>query len=172
LRERDTVSPSERAVVEAIQANAHDLLRYFERRLRRDDAADALGDAMVAVWRHAARMPADAHGARLWMFGIARNIALNAQRGARRRVQLSERLRHLTAATAASDSPADEHLEIRDAIARLPVDDAELIRLVHWDGLSLAEAAELLEIPSSTARGRYQRIRASLRSVLEVSDLA
>ncbi|WP_460795718.1 RNA polymerase sigma factor [Microbacterium sp. GXF0217] len=57
---------------------------------------------------------------------------------------------------------------MRDAIGRLEPDLAELVRLVHWDRLSLTDAAELLGIPASTARGRYQRAKEQLRAALSV----
>lgn len=63
---------------------------------------------------------------------------------------------------------ADDGAEVRDAIDRLPADLAELVRLVHWDGFTLAEAAELTGVPASTARGRYQRAKEQLRSALAV----
>lgn len=60
----------------------------------------------------------------------------------------------------------DAGTEVRDAIARLDPDLAELVRLIHWDGFSIVDAAALLEIPASTARGRYQRAKSELRAVL------
>ena len=75
--------------------------------------------------------------------------------------------------TASDAAPAsDDGAEVRDAIARLAPELAELIRLVHWDGLTLAEAAEVMEIPASTARGRYQRAKQELRDALAVSTRA
>lgn len=67
-----------------------------------------------------------------------------------------------------SAASADAGADVRDAIARLEPDLAELVRLVHWDGFSLADAAELLGIPASTARGRYQRAKSELRAALSV----
>ncbi len=58
---------------------------------------------------------------------------------------------------------------MRDAIDRLAPDLGELVRLVHWERFSLAEAAELLGIPASTARGRYQRAKDDLRIALSVA---
>lgn len=55
---------------------------------------------------------------------------------------------------------------MRDAISRLDPDRAELVRLVHWDGLTLVEAAELLGIPASTARSRYAKGKEELRVAL------
>ncbi|MGB4137926.1 MAG: sigma factor-like helix-turn-helix DNA-binding protein [Microbacterium sp.] len=62
---------------------------------------------------------------------------------------------------------ADLGVEVRDAIARLDGGLAELIRLVHWDGFSIVDAAALLGIPPSTARGRYQRAKDALREMLD-----
>ncbi|MBM7831937.1 putative DNA-binding protein (UPF0251 family) [Agromyces cerinus] len=40
------------------------------------------------------------------------------------------------------------------------------VRLVLWDGFTVAEAATILGISETTARGRYQRARARLRELL------
>jgi RNA polymerase sigma-70 factor (ECF subfamily) len=38
--------------------------------------------------------------------------------------------------------------------------------LIHWDGFSVVEAAELLGLNPSTARGRYAAARTALREAL------
>lgn len=57
---------------------------------------------------------------------------------------------------------------MRDAVDRLEPDQAELVRLLHWDGLTLAEAARPLGVPASTASSRYQRARRELRAALDL----
>lgn len=57
---------------------------------------------------------------------------------------------------------------MRDAIDRLEPDLAELVRLVHWERLTIADAAEVLGIPASTARGRYAKAKEELRAALGV----
>jgi RNA polymerase sigma-70 factor (ECF subfamily) len=119
---------------------------------------------MLIAWRRVSDLPEDAVEARMWLFGIARNVLLNAQRSSRRRHRLANRLR-----TVLDTSPmpaADEGAEVRDAIAALHPDLAELVRLVHWDGFTLADAAAVVGIPASTARGRYQRAKEELRITL------
>lgn len=150
-------------MIDRLTANSADLLDYFRRRLGPEDAADALAEVMVVAWRRERTCPADPLEARLWLFGIARLVLANAQRGAVRRTRLGARLRStLRAAAPASDSG----LEVRDALDRLDAPLAELVRLIHWDGFAIAEAARLLGIPASTARGRYQRARELLREAL------
>jgi RNA polymerase sigma factor (sigma-70 family) len=151
-----------------LSENSPDLLAYLRRRLAPEDAADALAEVMVVAWRRGRSMPADPLEARLWLFGIARLVLANAQRGAVRRTRLGARLREtLRGAAPASDSG----LEVRDALARLDPELAELVRLIHWDGFAIAEAAQLLGIPASTARGRYQRARQLLKEALSPAEV-
>ena len=132
-----------------------------------DDAPDLLGETMVVAWRRIADLPSDDERARMWLFGIARGTLLNHARGERRRWALADRIRGDRAPDAVAP-PSDHGAEVRDAIDRLDPDLGELIRLVHWERLSLVDAAELLGIPASTARGRYQRAKEDLRSALGI----
>ena len=61
---------------------------------------------------------------------------------------------------------ADDGAEVRDAVRRLEPELGELIRLVHWDGFSIADAGQVLGLPPSTARGHYQRAKEQLRAAL------
>lgn len=159
---------SDERLTPILRAYSRDLLRFLEYRLGSDDAADALGEAMLAAWRRVADLPADDGEARLWLFGIARNTVLNAHRGrVRRRALAGQVRRHRPAAT---EPGADSGVEVRDAVQRLDPDLAELIRLVHWDGFAVAEAARILGIPASTAASRYQRAKRTLRRVLLLEE--
>jgi RNA polymerase sigma-70 factor (ECF subfamily) len=150
----------------AVDRDAPDLLRYLQRRLGRDDAADALAEVMIAAWRRSDAMPVDPEQSRMWMFGIARNVLANNARGERRRSRLADRLRMVLVVAPLTETPSDEGIEVRDAIARLSPDHAELVRLVNWEGFSLASAGEILGIPASTARTWYQKARKELRAAL------
>lgn len=148
-----------------LSAASADLLSYLQRRVGLDDAPDLLGETMVIAWRRVADLPSDPERARMWLFGIARGTLLNHVRGERRRWALADRIRGHAKTDAASPA-ADEGAEVRDAIARLDPDLGELVRLVHWERFSLVEAAEVLGIPASTARGRYSRAKEELRAAL------
>ncbi|WP_084129397.1 RNA polymerase sigma factor [Demequina sp. NBRC 110055] len=151
--------------VEAIlHENGEALLAYLERRIGVDDAPDALAETMAIVWRRRNALPADETGARMWLFGIARGVVRNAQRGHVRRTRLASRLRLVTQGAVAL--AADDGLPVRDAIARLEPSDAELLRLVHWDGFTLAEVAALEQVPPSTIRSRYARAKAAVALML------
>ena len=151
----------------ALREASADLLAYLQRRVGMDDAPDLLGETMVVAWRRIADLPSDDERARMWLFGIARGTLLNHARGERRRWALADRIRGDRGPDAVAP-PSDHGAEVRDAIDRLDPDLGELIRLVHWERLSLVDAAELLGIPASTARGRYQRAKEDLRSALGI----
>lgn len=169
---RDT--PDQR-VINAIADNSIDILGYFTHRVGRDDAADLLAETMMTAWRRSAALPAQEDQARMWLFGIARNVLANANRSERRRLRLANRLRLMIGDHSYSPAP-DSGSEVRDAVDRLPSDQAEVIRLVHWDGFTLAEVAQLLQEPPTTTRSRYRRAKGSLRQALDPplteSDLA
>lgn len=154
---------------DALHAEANALLAYFERRVEpREDAADLLAETMLQAWRRERSLPEDTVEARMWLFGIARNVLANHRRGQTRRTALMDKLRrHLRDPVAPSE---EEAIAVRDAVARLDPKQGELIRLVHWDGFSLAEAASILAVNPSTARGRYATGKAELRSTLGVTD--
>ncbi len=157
----------DKRLTRAIIGNSSDLLRYFQRRVALDDAPDLLGETMVAAWRRVASLPDDDEQARMWLFGIARGTLLNYSRGERRRWALVDRLRSAASARPMVAGP-DEGADVRDAIDRLAPESSELVRLVHWDRLTIAQAAEVLNIPASTARSRYATAKEKLRTTLSV----
>ncbi|MBN0038924.1 hypothetical protein JN535_01895 [Cellulosimicrobium cellulans] len=55
---------------------------------------------------------------------------------------------------------------MRAAVVQLPARQRELVRLVHWDGFTLAQAAEVAGIRASTARTHYARARVALETQL------
>jgi len=146
------------------------LLAYFARRVDpSEDAAMLLNELLVVVWRRASSAPTDPEEVRMWMFGIARNLVATQRRGRFRRAALAQRLREELAARPPEAN--DETLDtVRRAVAALPEAQRELVRLVHWDGFSLAQAAQLTGVSASTARSRYQLARRRLARDLSVSD--
>lgn len=151
-----------------------DLLRYFARRVEpRDEAADCVSETLLVLWRHRRRLPETLSEQRAWAFGIARKVLLSQRRGRARRVHVDDALR---SALSVPIPPApDEAAIAADALARLSTSDAELIRLVIWDGFTVADAGRMLGIRPATARVRYARALARLRArfheLMGVDDL-
>jgi len=151
-----------------IRANASDLLAFLERRADpRADAADVLSETFIVAWKKAHKAPTDAIAGRMWLFAIARNLLLNTHRSTRRRQAVGNRLRQEL-----EQSPADtddlDALAVREAVRQLPAGLRELTELVHWEGFSLVEAAQITGVSSSTARSRYAAAKQRLRAALVV----
>lgn len=150
-------------VEDLVRREAPDLLAYFERRAEPADAADLLGETLLVAWRRAVAIPADDREARMWLFGVARRVLATGRRSGVRRRALADRLRD-ELVHERPPPPADPALA--EALAALAPLDAEIIRLVHWDGFSLVEVAQHLDRPAGTIRSRYSRARAQLKSAL------
>lgn len=160
-------------------AEAEALLAYFIRRVpNREDAADLLGETLLALARRPDRIPDDLEGARRWAFGIARTVLRAGRRsfGIRtaRDAAAAEHLRDVALGRIreVGGQVDTEQRAVREAMRTLPERDRELLMLVHWEGFSIEEAAALVGIPGSTARTRLARARQALAARLEVSDRA
>jgi RNA polymerase sigma factor (sigma-70 family) len=162
------LAPHERAEVrEFLRATSPDLLRYFERRVDpRDDAADLLSETLLIAWKKVDGTTGwELNRRRTWIYTIAAHVLTNHRRTVRRRKSLADALRSTIRNT--PQAPDDSEMgAVRDAVSRLPDSQRELVRLVHWDGLSLNEAAEVLGLNASTARSRYGVAKKSLREAL------
>lgn len=140
------------------------LFAYFARRVVfTDDAADLTGEVLLTMWRKVAAMPSEPVEARMWAFGIARNVLANHRRALTRRRKLRDRL---TGEALVSGDVRPVRDDVWEALEALPTADREIIQLVHWDGFSLAEAARILDKKPATVRSRYSRARAKLRADL------
>lgn len=142
-----------------------DLLGYFSNRLaNREDAADAVADTLLVLWRKQKALPESHEDARRYAFGIARRVLQATRRGAGRRNALADRLRSVVREADVAGPEPD--LELRAALATLSARDRELVLLVGWDGFSVADAGRILSITPEAARARYSRARSKLRQQL------
>lgn len=163
-----SITGQKRLLTSTIRESHGDLLRFLHRRVGSDDAPDLFGETLLIAWRRVEDLPQDATEARMWLFGLARGTLLNHARGQRRRLALVDKVRvHMPGHAVAA--AADEGGEVRDAMARLKPELAEIVQLVHWDGFTLTEAACIVGIPAATARSRYARAKDDLRAALGVN---
>ncbi len=111
---------------------------------------------------------------RTWLFGVIRRVAHEDSR--RLRV---ERARTLVLEHPAAQSLADEQRRpdefesarvLHQALAQLPARHREVLHLVFYQDMSIAEAAEVMEISVGSARTHYERGKARLRALLEVTS--
>jgi RNA polymerase sigma-70 factor (ECF subfamily) len=147
-----------------------DLLAYILRRSRNaEDAADVLAETYLIAWQKLDRAP-KGDRARLWLFGVARNLLM---KGASRRQSgnaLVERLANELRSAEPVHSPLeDERREALCAVlAALPVRDREILTMTAWEGLTPRQIARVMGTSANVVRVRLHRARARLKRELEL----
>ena len=130
---------------------------------------EAVQDTFVAVWRSASKWNAKGEVA-AWIWGIAARRLVDALRRSPPATasldELPETVR--TAELSAEDEAllAGEYGDVGAAMSRLPPDLHAVVRATVVDGLTCAETAHLLGIPSGTVKTRMMRARMILRKDL------
>lgn len=128
------------------------------------DAEDALQEALVSALRSVERFERRS-AVRTWLYRIVVNASL-------------DRLRRNAARPAGSlegvDVPSgvDEadrtttRMDVLQALQTLSPGQRAAVVLVHIEGMSVAEAADVLQLPEGTVKSRCSRARAQLAQVL------
>jgi RNA polymerase sigma-70 factor (ECF subfamily) len=132
----------------------------------REEAADALQDACVSAYRAAGTFRGDS-AVTTWLHRIVVNACLDRVR--RRRARPAVPLETAPEEPVAVDESADTVttlLVIRDALARLPLEQRAALVLVDLEGHSVAEAALILDVAEGTVKSRCARGRARLAILL------
>lgn len=159
--------------------------RYLAHLAGRASADDLFQETWAKALEHRDQLR-DPQSFATWIFRIARNVAFNEMRKSRRKGQvwilsnlahpddeegesLFDRLAHPGA------GPLDETVTLQRreimqrAIAELDLSSQEMLQLRYFEGLSLAEIAQLLDVPLGTVCTRIHRglktIQERLRTV-------
>lgn len=145
------------------------VLGYALRRTRNlADAQDAVAETFAVAWRRIRDAPGD-DVVRPWLYGIAFRTIAN-----QRRAQL--RLGAVRSKLGSQPSPPNEiedevgrrqeWQEVRAALAHLPGDEQEILRLAAWEGLSHREIGTVLGCSVNAAAIRLHRARRHLLDAL------
>lgn len=150
----------------------HDLLAYAIRRTNRpEDAADVVAETYLIAWRKLNSLPAGGE-ARLWLFGVARNVI---RRGASREHALQalvDRLALELREARSTTNPADGQVpaSLRAALKALPEQQREALLLTAWEGLTPKEVAAVTGAPVNRVRVRLHRARSRLKRELAEAE--
>lgn len=166
------------ALDELIRRHGPTLRRHLERYVSPADADDLLQELWLRVWQRAEQW--DARGRLLgWLLAIATNLALNHLRRRRALVSLAdfgdEEISDdiSSALEAAIAGPEDRVIwgeqlrRVRSAMALLPPDKLEVLRLVRVENRSLRDAATALGVPIGTVKSRLHYAQRMLAEHLE-----
>jgi RNA polymerase sigma-70 factor, ECF subfamily len=146
-----------------------DVYAYAAGLLRDASAAEEVtATAFERAYRRRDRFDPRRGSARAWLFGIARNAALDELRRRRRQAPLNEEPADAAAPPGADGVERVElRLALRLAMDRLDPRERELVALKFFAGLSNAEIARVLGISESNAGTRLHRVVSKLREACD-----
>ncbi len=143
-------------------------LRAFARSLCGDAAAadDLAQDAMLRAWRSRGSYEGGTN-MKAWAFTILRNAFYSEKRRSWRTQPLDMDVAANTLVALDASTDKLELLALRNALAKLPLEQKEAILLVGAGGLSYEDAATICETAVGTIKSRVSRARAALTAILE-----
>lgn len=145
-----------------------DVLRFAYRRTSAARAEDVAAEVFAVAWRRFEHVPPRPEEARAWLFGVARNCLLSDHRAQRRGDALAVRIAAASPTSmGAPDGLVALRLDVARAWPKLSPTDQEALSCAIFDGLSSAQAAQVLGITAVSYRLRLLRARRALRRQLE-----
>jgi RNA polymerase sigma-70 factor (ECF subfamily) len=160
------------AAVRQLYCHHADALYAYVDRFCTDHASadDIVQETFIRAWRHLPKLSADDRPIRPWLFRVARNLLIDAERAARSRPVVSQAPPDEDGQTdCALDQVLDREL-VTAALQHLsPAHQAVLVE-TFYNGGSLLGVARQLGIPHGTARSRLHYALQALRQQFDESD--
>lgn len=154
---------------ERLYRSSRDDVYAYAAGLLRDQAAaeEVTAAAFERAYRKRSRFDPERGSARAWLFGIARNAALDELRRRGRQAELSAD----PVDTASATGPGQSHHELRllldGALSRLEAGERELVSLKFFAGLSNGEIGRVVGISASNVGTRLNRTMDKLRKACD-----
>lgn len=149
------------------------VLRFLTRLTRGaiEQAEDLRQETMMRAWCHLDSVPQNDDDARRWLYTVARRVTVDAVRMRKNRpaeifLYDVERAPHL-------DDTADKAIAsagLRHAFGMLTSTHRAVLRELHFEGRSMAETAERLDVPAGTVRSRAFYALRALREGLSLDE--
>jgi RNA polymerase sigma-70 factor (ECF subfamily) len=167
----DAPSEGELAFERLYRSSRDDVYAYVAGLLRDPSAAEEVtATAFERAYRKRSRFDPSRGEPSAWLFGIARNAALDELRRRGRQAELTadpvdaSRLAHFEGA-----ERSERSLALAAALAELTAAERELVALKFFAGLANSEIAEVLGLSESNAGTRLHRTMTKLREALDGS---
>lgn len=155
------------------ERHAPAVYRFLARRVGPAPAEDLLGEVFEAAVAARVRVRPHPSGSALpWLYGIATNVVRSHLRRRRTATVLADvDIVDWDAVDARLDA-GSRRTDLRVVLDALGETDRELLLLVAWDGLSPAEAGQVLGLSGVAARSRLHRARARAQAALDQTSPA
>jgi len=135
----------------------------------RASADDIVQETFIRAWHHLPQLSADDRPVRPWLFRVARNLLIDANRAARARPMSAPE----PPAEIGTDSGLDEVLDrqlVSAALQHLSPAHQNVLVETFYRGGTMATVARELGIPHGTARSRLHYALDAMRKQLEEHD--
>ena len=164
-------SRSKSAFAELFEFYAPRIKSYMLRLGASDSEAEELAqDVMITVWQKAGMYDRRQASVSTWMFRIARNRRIDAQRRQRRpELTSDDPMLRPPELEQPDDLLERDQLEgiVRAELVKLPQDQLLLLQAAFYDGLSHSEIARAFNLPLGTVKSRIRLAFLRLRGELE-----
>jgi len=161
---------ADRAFDELYRSSRDDVFAYVSGLLRdRTAAEDVTAQAFERAYRRRASFKPERGSHRAWLFGIARNAALDELRRRSRQAELTVEPTDPTATTAHEEAAeaALQRSTVSAGMEQLSPRERELIALKYFAGLSNAEIAGVIGASESNAGTKLHRAMEKLREACD-----
>ena len=139
-------------------------------------AEDLTQETFMQIWQHPPELRNE-RALKAWVYRVARNEYLQHRRRAGLDTVVLEDSTDASRADGAAPNPQRQHERdafrsaVRAAVGKLPDHYREVIVLHNLEGLSLAQIAEVLEIPEGTVKSRRAKAFSKLRHLLQEQEV-
>jgi RNA polymerase sigma-70 factor, ECF subfamily len=143
---------------------------YASRHVDSGAVPDVLSEVFLVAWRRIDEIPEDPLP---WLLVVARNTINNRRRGIARQQRLADELvnlRRSSTATPGADEVALERRAMLAALLDLSRVEREAVLLTGWDGLTVAQAAQVAGCSRRAFELRLHRARNRLRRLLAAEN--
>jgi RNA polymerase sigma-70 factor, ECF subfamily len=162
-----------KALTKLVRAHSSLVYRVSLRMLGSDAAEDASQEVWVRVWRNIRTFRGESAFS-TWLYRITMNTCLSMRQSESRREnqEYSDEMPYLPELPGGDADPEAEALsakrreEIEAALAHVRAEHRAALVMRHMEDLSYAEIAQVLEVPTGTAKGWVSRGRAALLMAL------
>ena len=163
-------APDRKAAADLVNKHSPDVYRLALYLLRsEEEARDAAADIFLKIYTNPGIIPEEHF--RTWLMRVSYN---HCQDILRKKSSLIRLLPKIYTRLTRSPEPtpeqaaleADEQSGVRQAVARLPVQDRAIVFLRYYQQMSYGEISAVLDIPEATVGTRLHRAREKLRKDL------
>jgi len=169
-----------RVAFESLYRESRDDVYAYTAGLLRDPSAaeEVTSQAFERAWRKRRQLKPERGSARAWLFGIARNAALDELRRRSKHAQMPDEPAESSGSgaqslKAAGGDPAEvavRRTALKQAMSSLSGRERELVALKFFAGLSNAEIAKVIGTSESNAGTKLHRVVEKLRRSLDETD--